>query len=106
VGKQNLIVQLDSETLRRAELIAAERGLSMSALVSQQIERLATADERSGESALRVMADVSRRAFELDPASKNLGRTWTREELRGAPQPVRSMIDPEPLVFVDINILV
>jgi len=81
VGKQNLIVQLDSETLRRAELIAAERGLSMSALVSQQIERLATADERSRESALRVMADVSRRAFELDLASKNLGRTWTREEL-------------------------
>ena len=81
VGKQNLIVQLDSETLRRAELIAAERGLSMSALVSQQIERLATADERSRESALRVMADVSRRAFELDLASKNLGRTSTREEL-------------------------
>ena len=34
VGKQNLTVQLDLETVRRAEVIAAERGLSMSALVS------------------------------------------------------------------------
>jgi antitoxin component of RelBE/YafQ-DinJ toxin-antitoxin module len=84
MGKQNLTVQLDSETVQRAKVVAAKRGLSMSALVSQQIEKLTAADERyerARESALRMMADVSRHASELDPAAKNLGRTWTREGL-------------------------
>ena len=72
VGKQNLTVQLDSETVRRAEVIAAERGRSMSALVSQVIEELTAAHERyerSREAALRTMADVGQHASELDPAS-------------------------------------
>ncbi len=62
MGKQNLTVQLDSETVQRAEVIAAERGLSMSALVSQLIEELTAAHERYGrsrEAALRAMADVA-----------------------------------------------
>ena len=82
VGKQNLTVQLDSETVRRAEVIAAERRLSMSALVSQLIEELIAADERYKRfrEFARMVADVSRHASELDPAAKNLGRTWTREE--------------------------
>ena len=77
MGKQNLTVQLDSETVRRAEAIAAERGLSMSALVSQLIEQLIAADERyerARESALRRMADVSRYAPELGPAVEDLAR--------------------------------
>ena len=76
VGKQNLTMQLDSETVRRAEVIAAERGLSMSALVSQLIEQLIAADERykrSRKAALHMMADVSRHASELDTAAKDLG---------------------------------
>ncbi len=69
-------MQLDSETVRRAEVIAAERGLSMSALVSQLIEQLIAADERykrSRKAALHMMADVSRHASELDTAAKDLG---------------------------------
>ena len=65
-------------------MIAAERGLSMSALVSQLIEQLSAADERykrSQEAALRTMADVSRHVSEQDPAAEDLGMTWTREEL-------------------------
>jgi hypothetical protein len=71
VGKQNLTVQLDLETVRRAEVIAAERGLSMSALVSHLSEQLTAADERyerAQEAVFRTMADVSRHASELDPA--------------------------------------
>ncbi|MCA1671234.1 MAG: DUF6364 family protein [Actinobacteria bacterium] len=84
MARQNLTVQLDSETIQRAKVVAAKRGLSVSALVSQQIEKLTAADERyerARESALRAMADISRHASELDPAAKNLGRTWTRDEL-------------------------
>jgi len=84
VGEQNLTVQLDLETVRRAEVIAAERGLSMSALVSQLIEQLIAADERykrSREAALRMVADVSRHVSEQDPAAEDLGNTWTQEEL-------------------------
>jgi len=77
MGKQNLTVQLDSETVQRAEVIAAERGLSMSALVSHLIEQLTAADERyerAQEAVFRTMADVSRHASELDPAVENLAR--------------------------------
>ena len=76
VGKLNLTVQLDSETVRRAEVIAAERGRSMSALVSQLIEELTAGHERyerSRKAALHMMADVSRHASELDTAAKDLG---------------------------------
>lgn len=84
VGKQNLTVSLESEAVRRAKIVAAKRGLSVSALVAQQIEDVTAADERyerARESALRMMAEVEQRASSIDPAAKNAGRTWNREEL-------------------------
>lgn len=84
VSKQSLTVALDSETVRRVKAVAAKRGLSVSALVAQQIEHLTAADERyerAKESALQMMADAERRSAGMDSADKNTGRTWTREEL-------------------------
>ncbi len=82
--KQNLTVQLDPETVRRAKVIAAERGLSMSALVSHLIEELTAADERyerAREAGWRMMADGSRHTAELDPAAETSAGRGPREEL-------------------------
>jgi hypothetical protein len=84
VGKQNLTVSLESDTVRRAKTVAAKRGLSVSALVAQQLEDVTAADERyerARESALRMMADVEQRAGSVSPADKEAGWTWNRDEL-------------------------
>ncbi len=72
--KQNLTVQLDAEVIRRAKVIAARRGTSVSGLVAQQLAELTAADERyqrARESALRMMEQARDRG----------GRHWTRDEL-------------------------
>jgi hypothetical protein len=72
--KQNLTVQLDAEVIRRAKVLAARRGTSVSGLVAQQLEELTAADERyqrARESALRMMEQTQARG----------GRQWTRDEL-------------------------
>lgn len=74
VVKRNLTVQLDDEVIRRAKVLAASRGTSVSGLVAQQIIELTAADERyqrARDSALRMM----------DEARDRGGRRWTRDEL-------------------------
>jgi hypothetical protein len=72
--KRNLIVQLDDTVIRRAGVTAAKRGTSVSGLVTQQLERLADADER--------YEDAQRRAERaLVPSAPRGGRRWTRDGL-------------------------
>ncbi len=72
--KSNLTIQLDAELIRRAKMIAAERGTSVSGLVTQQVIELIEARDRyvrARESALEMMSEATDRG----------GRRWTREEL-------------------------
>jgi hypothetical protein len=72
--KRNLTVQLDEDLIRRAKVLAAERGTSVSGLVAQQITKLIEARDRyttARESALEMMSAATDRG----------GRRWTREEL-------------------------
>ena len=74
VMKRNLTIQLDEDLIRRAKVIAAERGTSVSGLVAQQITELIAARDRyarARESALQMMSEAIDRG----------GRHWTREEL-------------------------
>jgi hypothetical protein len=74
VGKTNLTVQLDEEVVRRARVVAAKRGTSVSALVARQLNELADEDER--------YEAARQRAFELMANPKPLGgRTWTRNDI-------------------------
>lgn len=57
--KRNLTIQLDADLIRRAKVIAAERGTSASGLVTQQITELIEARDRyikARESALEMMS--------------------------------------------------
>ena len=74
MAKRNLTVQLDDAVIRHARVVAARRGLSLSALVAQQLTQLAEADERY-ERARAVALDA------LTGATSGGMTTWHREEL-------------------------
>jgi capsular polysaccharide biosynthesis protein len=72
--KRNLTVQLDEDLIRRAKVIAAERGTSVSGLVTAQIIKLIEMRDRytmARESALEMMSAATDRG----------GRRWTRDGL-------------------------
>jgi hypothetical protein len=74
MSKRNLTIQLDDEVVLRAKVAAARRGTSVSGLVTQQLERLADADERYDDARRRAEHALAR-------AQSRGGRRWTRDEL-------------------------
>lgn len=72
--KTNLTVQLDSDVIRRARIVAAKRGTSVSALVARELDALVSRDER--------YEGAQRRALELlaEPTA-GTARGWTREDI-------------------------
>jgi hypothetical protein len=73
--KQNLTVQLDSEIIRKARVLAAERSTSISRLVAEEIERLVAKDEAYRRARDKALADLER-GFDLGG-----GPLPTRDEL-------------------------
>ena len=74
-GKQNVTISLRPETVRTAKILAARRSTSISALVAEQIELLAGAEE-AWERAERSALALLEQGFPLG------GRiTATRDEL-------------------------
>lgn len=74
MARRNLTVQLDEDLIRRAKVVAARRGTSVSGLVARQLEDLVERDARYEEArqqALHALATVTHRG----------GRRWGREEL-------------------------
>jgi hypothetical protein len=74
MARRNLTVQLDEDVIRKAKVLAARRGTSVSALVADELEQLVDRDARYEE--------ARRRATEILAASAARGgRTWRRDEL-------------------------
>jgi hypothetical protein len=72
--KQNLTVQLDTVTIRKARVLAAKRGTSVSAMVAAQIQESVEAEE-AFEAARRAALEWLGRGFHLG------GRRVSRDEL-------------------------
>jgi plasmid stability protein len=72
--KSNLTLQLDDEVIRRARVVAARRGTSVSGLVARELARLVADDERY-EEARRAAAEL------MALAMPRGGRSWTRDDL-------------------------
>ena len=72
--RTNLTLQLDTEVIRRARIVAAKRGTSVSGLAATQLLALVDEDER---------VELARERAEaiLRKAASRGGRTWTRDEL-------------------------
>lgn len=74
MARTNLTLQLDSDVIRRARIVAAKRGTSVSALAAAKLAELVAEDERfeqARERAETILAQAAPRG----------GRTWTRDEL-------------------------
>jgi hypothetical protein len=74
VSRRNLTLQLDEEVIRRAKMLAAKRGTSVSGLVARELEELVAQDARYEE--------ARRRAQEIMAGSTPRGgRAWRRDDL-------------------------
>jgi hypothetical protein len=74
MARTNLTLQLDTEVIRRARIVAAKRGTSVSALAAIQLLALVDEDERVELARARAEAILRK-------ASSRGGRTWTRDDL-------------------------
>ena len=79
---RNLTIALDEEVIRRARVVAARRGISMSALVRQELLRLAQEDaayDGAREAARKRLGSPSRLGDGRLPSREEL---HDREDLR------------------------
>jgi hypothetical protein len=74
MARANLTLQLDAEVIRRARIVAAKRGTSVSALAAAQLVELVDDEERVEQARERAEAILKK-------AAPRGGRSWTREEL-------------------------
>lgn len=74
MAKANLTLQLDTDVIRRARILAARQGTSISALVALELNAMVEREAR--------YEDARRRALDLmAAATPRGGRTWTRDDL-------------------------
>ena len=75
--KQNVTLSLPAETIRRLKVLAAERGSSISRMLTQQLEEILRRDDEYERARQCILADVSR-GWDLG----TYGRiSWRRDEL-------------------------
>lgn len=75
--KQNVTLALPADTIRRLKVLAAERGSSISRMLTEQLDELL--DRESGyERARRRSLATLERGYDLGTGGKI---TWTRDEL-------------------------
>ncbi len=58
--RQNITIAVEQELLRKARVLAAERGASVSKLLSDELERLVSATDRYNRAKLEALADLDR----------------------------------------------
>lgn len=78
MSRTNLTLQLDADVIRRARIVAAKRGTSVSALAALRLTELVEEDERFEQAR-------SRAAAILAASTSRGGRTWTRDDLYDRP---------------------
>lgn len=77
MGARNLTVRLDEEVIRKARIVAASRGTSISKLVSATIEQIVHQSDEYDRARRRELTKMS------DGYSMGTGGTitWSREEV-------------------------
>ena len=94
MAKANLTLQLDEDVIRRARIVAAKRGTSVSALVARELDGLVEQDARYEEA--RGRAEELMRG-----AAPRRGRAWRRDGLHDRWCPMTA----GDLTFVDTKVL-
>ena len=75
--KQNVTLALPADTVRRLKILAAQRGTSISRMLTEQLEHILGRDDDYERARRRILADLDR--------SRDLGThgeiIWSRDEL-------------------------
>lgn len=58
--RQNITIAVEQELLRKARVLAAERGTSVSKLLSDELERLVSETDRYKRAKVEALADLDR----------------------------------------------
>jgi hypothetical protein len=74
MARTNLRLRVDTEVIRRVRILAAKRGISVSALAAQRLMELVEEDERFEAARRRVLAILA-------TAVARGGRSWDRDDL-------------------------
>ncbi|HEY3056340.1 MAG TPA: DUF6364 family protein [Thermoanaerobaculia bacterium] len=82
MARRNLTIQLDEATIRRAKIIAAERGISIGGLVAQQIEQMVAEADRYNESRDQILQHLKKPPFRLGGARPSREELHDRKGLR------------------------
>jgi predicted transcriptional regulator len=75
--RQNVTLALPADTVRRLKVLAAERGSSISRMLTEQLEELLDRDSGYARARKRSLATLER-GLELGTRGRP---TWTRDEL-------------------------
>lgn len=75
MARKNLTLQLDEDVIRRAKLVAARKGTSVSGLVARELREMVDRDARYEEAKQRALR-------ELGTATERGARRWRRDDLR------------------------
>jgi hypothetical protein len=75
--KQNVTLALPAETIRRLKVLAAERGSSISRMLTEQLEELLDRESGYDRARRRALRDLER-GWDLGLGDKV---AWTRDEL-------------------------
>ena len=74
MARTTLTLQLDADVIRRARIVAAKRGTSVSALAAKRLMELVEEDERFEQARVRAESILAT----VVPRGR---RNWTRDEL-------------------------
>ena len=82
MARRNLTIQLDEATIRRAKIIAAENGISIGGLVTQQIERMVAEADRYNAAREQILHHLKKPPFRLGGARPGREEVHDRKGLR------------------------
>jgi hypothetical protein len=74
MARQNLTIQLDEATMRRVKILAAERGVSIGELVTQQIEQMVAAVDRYSAAREQILRHLKKPPFRLGGGARTRSR--------------------------------
>jgi hypothetical protein len=82
MARQNLTIQLDEATIRRAKVIAAEHGISIGGLVTEKIEHLVAETDRYRAAREHILQHLKKPPFRLGGARPGREDLHDRKGLR------------------------
>lgn len=73
--KRNLTLAIEESLIQRARMVAVKRHRSLTDLIREYLERLATDDDQRAQALRRLKKEMTKRSIQVG------SRSWSRDEL-------------------------